>query len=211
MRFYEIDNALQEAICAADKPVRLKIEIELNGHFQSIFEQDIIEANFYSIKEVSGGVSSRGEIFIDNFCNFLTTCGGTGAGLQVKVLFSIGEGLPFFNRFNFYVDDKGIQEINGPGRKKFVYFGLQDFSYKLRKTDETKDWTSQAVFTYSVVCDKSQPPCAKTIGHSANLRGENKHKQVLNKAPPNAAEILPAAKYQQRNCIIAALAPTGSV
>ena len=40
MRFYEIDEALQEAIIAAYKPVRLKIEIELNGHFESVYEQD---------------------------------------------------------------------------------------------------------------------------------------------------------------------------
>jgi len=59
MKFYDIDNALQEAVIAAEKPVRLKIEIDLEGHFQSVFEQDIIEANFYSLKEATGGVSSR--------------------------------------------------------------------------------------------------------------------------------------------------------
>ncbi|MDR0473837.1 MAG: hypothetical protein LBH43_09250 [Treponema sp.] len=60
MKFYEIDNALQEAIAAADKPVRLKIEIKVAGHFESVFEQDIIEANFYGLKEVAGGTSARG-------------------------------------------------------------------------------------------------------------------------------------------------------
>ena len=168
MTFYEIDNALQEAIYAADKPVRLKIEIELNGHFQSVFEQDIIEANFYSIKEVSGGVSSRGDVLICNSCSFFSSICGTGAGLQVKVSFSIGEGLPFFTRFIFYINDKGIQEINGPGRKKYVYIVLQDLSYKLRKTDENKDWTAPAVFTYSVICDKTQP--GKSLVHGITLR-----------------------------------------
>jgi hypothetical protein len=33
---------------------------------------------------------------------------------------------------------------------------LQDLSAKLRKTDEARDWTAPAVFTYSVVCDKTQ-------------------------------------------------------
>jgi hypothetical protein len=70
IKFYEIDNALDEAINTADKPVRLKIEIELDGHFQTIFEQDIIEANFFSLKEAAGGVSSRGELLIDNSCGF---------------------------------------------------------------------------------------------------------------------------------------------
>jgi hypothetical protein len=66
MKFYEIDSALQEAVIAADKPVRLKIEIQITGHFESVFEQDIIEANFYGLKEAAGGTSSRGEILIAN-------------------------------------------------------------------------------------------------------------------------------------------------
>jgi len=156
MKFYQVDSALQEAINAADKPVRLKIEIEMNGYFQSVFEQDIIEANFYSIKEAAGGVSSRGDVLIDNSCNFFTDCGGSGAGFKVKVSFSIGEGLPFFNRFIFYIDDKGIQDIKGNGRKKYIQIGLRDLSYKMRKTDEARDWTAPAIFTYSVVCDKTQ-------------------------------------------------------
>ena len=168
MKFYEIDNALQEAITAADKPVRLKIEIEMDGHFQSVFEQDIIEANFYSIKEAAGGVSSRGNVLLDNSCGLFSNCGGTGAGLRVKVSFSIGEGLPFFNRFIFYVDDKGIQDIRGNGRKKYIQLGLRDLSFKLRKSDNARDWTSPAVFTYSVVCDKTQ--AEKSLVHGIAQR-----------------------------------------
>jgi hypothetical protein len=66
VKFYEIDNALQEAITIADKPVRLKIEIQIAGHFESVFEQDIIEANFCGLKETAGGTSSRGELKINN-------------------------------------------------------------------------------------------------------------------------------------------------
>jgi hypothetical protein len=59
MKFYEIDNALQEAILSADKPVRVKIEIQCAGHFESVFEQDILEADFYGMKlpALKGGVS----------------------------------------------------------------------------------------------------------------------------------------------------------
>ncbi|MCL2722431.1 MAG: hypothetical protein FWD47_13965 [Treponema sp.] len=196
MKFYEIDNALQEAVTAAEKPVRLKIEIELGGHFQSVFEQDIIEANFYSLKEAAGGVSSRGEVLIDNSCGFfaenlhpcrfsagsfcnaktpakaLDTAAsmprGYGSGLQVKVSFSIGEGLPYFQRFLFFVDEKGIQEIKGSGRKKIVRLDLRDLSARLKKTDEARDWTSPAVFTYSVVCDKTLPE--KSLVHGIAKR-----------------------------------------
>jgi hypothetical protein len=75
----------------------------------------------------------------------------------VRIAFSLGEGLPFFQRFVFYVDEKGFQDIRGPGRTRRVFLSLRDLSYRLRKTDESRDWTAPAVFTYSVICDKTQP------------------------------------------------------
>jgi hypothetical protein len=156
MKFYEVDPALQEAIAAGDKRVRLKIELPINGHFEAVFEQDIIEANFYGLKEAAGGVSARGELLIRNEELGLRN-EATPPGALVKVYFSLGEGLPFFQRFVFYVDDKGVQDIRGAGRRRVVYIGLRDFSAALRKTDEQRDWSSPAVFTYSVVCDKTQP------------------------------------------------------
>jgi len=167
MKFYEIDNALQEAIAAADKPVQLKIEIGFGSFFESVFEQDIVEADFFSLKEAAGGTSSYGEIVLDNPQSIYSYT-GAGPGTQVKVSFSLGEGLPYFQRFNFYIDDKGIQDIRGPGRKRMVRLGLRDLSAKLRKTDEARDWTSPAVFTYSVVCDKTQPE--KSLVHGIAKR-----------------------------------------
>ncbi len=66
MKFYEIDNALQDAIIAGNKPIRLKIELEVTGHFERIFEKDIVEANFFGLKEVADGTTARGEILLDN-------------------------------------------------------------------------------------------------------------------------------------------------
>ena len=166
MKFYEIDNALQEAIVAADTPVRLKIQISRGDHFISVFEQDIIEANFYGLKEAAGGTSSRGELLISN--EQLAMSNENSAGREVRVSFTMGEGLSYFQRFIFYIDDKGIQDVRGSGRKKLVYIGLRDLSAKLRKTDEARDWTSSAVFTYSVVCDKSQPK--KSLVHGIAKR-----------------------------------------
>jgi len=167
MKFYDIDNALKESIDTAYKPVKLRIEIQLAGHYESVFEQDIIEANFYSLKEAAGGVSSRAELLLDNAIG-IYAYSGTGAGSQVKVYFSLGEGLSYFQRFNFYIDDRGIQNIQGPGRKRFVYVGLRDLSAKLRKTDKCNDWSAPAVFTYSVVCDKTQPE--KSLVHGIAQR-----------------------------------------
>jgi hypothetical protein len=167
MKFYEIDNALQEAINTADKPVRLKIEIQLDGHFETVFEQDIIEATFWGLKEAAGGTSARGKLLLDNQIG-IYNYSNVGAGSQVKVSFSLGEGLSYFKRFIFYIDDKGKQDIKGPGRKKYVRIDLRDLSYKLRKTDEARDWTSPAVFTYSVICDKTMP--GKSLVHGIAQR-----------------------------------------
>ena len=167
MKFYEIDHALQEAIIAADKPVRIKIEIEVSGHFEAVFEQDIIEANFYSLKEIAGGTTSRGDLLLDN-PHGIYSYSNVGAGSQVKVSFSIGDGLPYFHRFIFYIDDKGIQDVRGAGRKLYVLINLRDLSAKLRKTDEARDWTAPAVFTYTVVCDKTQPD--KSLVHGIAQR-----------------------------------------
>ena len=156
MKFYEIDHALLEAIAAADKPVRLKIEIDLGGHFESVFEQDIVEANFWGLKEVAGGTSARGELLLDNSLGAYVY-NRAGPGSEVRVSFSVGEGLPYFQRFIFYIDDRGIQDVRGPGRKRYARLNLRDLSSRLRKTDEARDWTSPAAFTYSVVCDKTQP------------------------------------------------------
>ena len=168
MKFYEIDGALQEAIAAGDKPIRVKIDIQVGGHFESVFEKDIIEADFYGLKEAAGGTSSRGEILIANNNEQLTMNNGGGVGSEVRIYFSMGEGLAYFLRFVFYVDDRGIQDVRGPGRKRFAFIGLRDLSYKLRKTDETRDWTAPAVFTYSVVCDKTKPE--KSLVHGIAQR-----------------------------------------
>jgi hypothetical protein len=165
MRFYEIDEALQEAIEAGDKAVRVRIGIDFAGggcalsggqSFESVFEQDVLEADFYGLKEAAGGTSARGEVFLDNPQGIYSYT-REGAGTPVTVSFSMGEGLPWFERFVFYIDDNGIQDIRGPGRKRFVRLGLRDLSARLRKTDEARDWTAPAVFAYSVICDKSQP------------------------------------------------------
>jgi hypothetical protein len=80
----------------------------------------------------------------------------------------MGEGLPYFQRFVFYIDDKGIQDVRGPGRKRYALIGLRDLSYKLRKTDESRDWTAPAVFAYSVACDKTKPE--KSLVHGIAQR-----------------------------------------
>ncbi|AEF86399.1 hypothetical protein TREPR_2104 [Treponema primitia ZAS-2] len=155
MRFYAIDDSLKEAIDKGTAAVKVRVEIERGGHFEAVFERDIIEASFYGLKEVAGGTSARGEVLLDNPKGMYSA--ENGAGREVRVSFSIGEGLPWFQRFTFFVDGKGFQDIRGPGRVRRVLLGLRDRSAFLRRTDESRDWTQPAVFTYSVICDKTQP------------------------------------------------------
>jgi hypothetical protein len=169
MIFYEIDNALLEAIEAGEKAVRVRIDIDRGRHFEAVFEQDIIEAAFYGLKEAAGGTSARGKILLDNPQGiYSVSAPGQGAGREVHIFFSLGSGLPFFRRFVFYIDDNGVQDIRGPGWKRYVRLGLWDLSAKLRKTDENRDWLSPAVFTYSVICDKIQP--GKSLVHGIAQR-----------------------------------------
>jgi hypothetical protein len=169
VKFYEIDNALIEAIEAGDKAVRVRIQIDFTGggDFESVFEQDILEADFYGLKEAAGGTSARGDVLLDNPQGIYSYT-GAGPGTQVKVSFSIGDGLPYFERFIFYIDDNGVQDIRGPGRNRCVRLGLRDLSEKLRKTDEARDWTAPAVFTYAVICDKTRPE--KSLVHGIAQR-----------------------------------------
>jgi hypothetical protein len=45
------------------KPVRVRIQIDFtgDGSFESVFEQDILEADFYGLKEAAGGEHRLGE------------------------------------------------------------------------------------------------------------------------------------------------------
>jgi hypothetical protein len=158
MKFYQIDSALSEAIEKGDSPVRLRISVDIsgNGVFETVLERDIIEASFTGLKETTGGTTARGEVLLDNTYGAFA-CEENGAGCEVRISFSMGDGLPYFERFVLYVDDKGLQDIRGPGRKRFLRLVLRDRSALLRKTDENRDWTAPAVFTYSVICDKTQP------------------------------------------------------
>jgi len=168
MKFYDIDSALKEAIEAGDKALKIRIKIDSGqGYYHSVYENDIIEANFYGLKEAAGGISARGELIIENQ-HGIYFFSNVSAGAQVKISFSLGEGLQYFERFIFYIDEKGIQDIRGNGRKRFVHIGLRDLSARLRKTDEARDWTSPAVFTYSVVCNKTQTE--KSIVHGIAQR-----------------------------------------
>jgi hypothetical protein len=167
MTFYEIDQALVEAIEAGDKPVRVKIQVALPHGFESVFERDILEADFYGLKEAAGGTTARGELLLANPGGIYAYT-KAGPGSEVRVSFSLGEGLPWFERFIFYLDDNGIQDIRGPGRRRFVRLGLRDLSAKLRKTDESRDWTAPAVFTYAVICDTTRPE--KSLVHGSARR-----------------------------------------
>ena len=156
MRFYDVDPELQKVMNDAGNAVRLKIEFDFGGRLEAVFERDIVSAYFVGIREAAGGVSARGDIVLDNGIG-IYDYDGAGPETLVFVSFTAGEGLPYFRRFSFLINDKGIQDIRGPGRKRLARIGLRDFSARLRGADGVRDWTAAAVFTYKVACDRERP------------------------------------------------------
>jgi hypothetical protein len=158
MKFYEIDDALSEGIEAGDKRLRLKLEYDLDGVTTTVNENDVLEADFFTLKEVAGGVASRGEVFLDNSSGaYSVDTPHNGVGAEVRVYFSVGFGLSWFHRFTFFVNDCGFQNVRGAGCKRRVRLVLRDRAELLRRSDERKDWTEAAAFTYVRVCDKTKP------------------------------------------------------
>jgi hypothetical protein len=104
MKFYQIDGALEYAVDSGGKKARIKIEIDFgkSGVCYPVFEKDILQADFYGLKEVAGGVSARGEILLDNQ-DGLYSDNGRCAGAAVKVYFTAGEGLAWFHRFTMHM------------------------------------------------------------------------------------------------------------
>ncbi|GHU82707.1 hypothetical protein FACS189468_7190 [Spirochaetia bacterium] len=164
MMFYQIDGAVAEAIERGDSAVRIGLELDFSGQgvFETVPEDTLLEANFTGLKESAGGTSARGEVVLDTTYGAYA-CEGNGAGREVRVSFSVGDGLPYYERFVFFIDDKGFQDIRGPGRQRLLRLTLRDRSALLRKTDESRDWTAPAVFTYTKICDKSDP--GKSLVH----------------------------------------------
>jgi hypothetical protein len=156
MKFYQIDPAVEEAVAAGGKRLRVMIEIDFDsaGEFRPVSERNILQADFYCLKETAGGVTARGEILLNN-SGGLYTNGFKCAGAAVRVYFTVGEGLPWFHRFTLYINEKGIQDIRGPGRSRAARLVMRDLSGTLRETDRFRDWTEDSSFTYVTVCDKS--------------------------------------------------------
>jgi hypothetical protein len=88
MKFYEIDSALLEAIKVGDKPLRVKMEIDVEGVTLIIPHTDILEAGFFALREVAGGTALRGEVLIDNSAGqYSVSHPKHGAGAEVRVYF----------------------------------------------------------------------------------------------------------------------------
>lgn len=91
MKFYTIDPALEEAIDRGGEcRVRIEIDYEGNGIYEAVREEDILQADFTSLKEGAGGTSARGEVTLENADGRYTHSEEmNGAGTSVVVSFSV--------------------------------------------------------------------------------------------------------------------------
>jgi hypothetical protein len=158
MMFYQIDGAVAGAIASGELALRIGIEIDFDksGAFTPVLEKNILRADFYGLKEASGGTTARGEILLDNPGGMYTN-NNLCPNSALRVYFTVGEGLAWFHRFTFYINEKGIQDIRGPGRRRTARLVLRDLSGRLSECDRNSDWNEKRAFTYVTVCDKSRP------------------------------------------------------
>lgn len=181
MTFYSIDETLQERILDRRNRVRVQVAFDFTGtgEFVAVSESDIVSVTVTSLRETGGGTVSTGILELDNtlgtYCpRFFDTyrsdyskyngemqsdgMGYLRPGLQVCVSYSVGANLPFVKRFRLYVDENGFQQTATGSSGRITKVGLVDFSKTLKDTDKNKDWTHDAVFVRSVICDKGDEP-----------------------------------------------------
>jgi hypothetical protein len=116
MRFYEIDGALQDAIFAGDKAVRLKIDIDSGkGFFYEVFDKDIIEADFFGLKEAAGGTSARGEISVNSEQLIENRGRENLLGGRCGFSFRLGRGCSIFIGLDFTLMIRGFRIAGGRG------------------------------------------------------------------------------------------------
>lgn len=191
MKFYAIEERLEEAIAECRTKVRVEVSIDFTGvgEYISLPECDILELVITTLREKSGGTVTRGVLLLDNtlgtYCprtfdtyrptynkyNGLVQSDGLGnlrSGRQVKISYTTGNDIPFVKRFILYVDDNGFQQTSTGTKERTTKVSLEDLSAKLKKTDKTKDWTENAVLIKSVICDKEFP--AKSLVHKIAVR-----------------------------------------
>jgi hypothetical protein len=180
MKFYEIDESTRDAIEDPASRIRLQLEIDFtgNGELFAIPEEDILEGDFLSRREKTGGVVNSGTVLLENACKRYSPelfgpynpengyyngeiqedgSGNLRPGCHVIVSFSAGEGNRFVPRFSLYVDAKGFRQELTKAGQDHVRIVLEDLSASLRRTGEEKDWTEEEVFTYTRIADKGNP------------------------------------------------------
>ncbi len=177
MKFYTIDETLQMRLLDRRARVRVQVSFDFTGTgvFVTVPESDIAALTVTSLREKTGGTVTSGILELDNtmgtYCpRFFDTyrpdytkyngekqvdgLGNLRPGLQVRISYSAGANLPFGKRFILYVDENGFQQTATGSSERIAKVGLVDLSKTLKDTDKNKDWTHDAVFVRSVICDK---------------------------------------------------------
>jgi hypothetical protein len=154
--------------------VKIRIEIDFLGknEFAAVAEDDLLLADFYSLKEAAGGVSSYGEIVIDNGRGRYDVGGRFTEGGQTPPVRVFCDDVL---RYEFFADENGVQEIAGPGARRRLRILLRDGSARLRVTDRARDWLNPVEFVHCVVCDNEhvEKSLVHLIARRAGFRAEN--------------------------------------
>lgn len=138
--------------------VRLAFDLDNDGTFNYIADDDILSCYMLNYKEVAGGYVTTGTIVLDNTEDIYNPMNDERLkhGLQVKVVYCIGNTETSLHRFTLYVDSKGFQLSLIGSKERTCTIELVDFSYYLKQTETKKDWTQTEKVTHCVIADKSQ-------------------------------------------------------
>lgn len=180
MKFYAVEDRLDEAIREGYTKVRVEVAFDFTGtgDYVSIPESDILELTVTSLREKTGGTITQGTLILDNttgsYCpryfdayrpnynkyNGLQQADGLGnlrIERMVQISYTTGNDIPFVKRFLLYVDDNGFQQTATGYKGRVCTVGLVDLSAHLKKTDKQKDWTNPEVIVHSEICNKEFP------------------------------------------------------
>lgn len=166
MKFYDVPVRERNLILDF---AEVEVSLKTASGFE-IFDEDILEASFESVKEQNGGIVNSGLVVLDNTNGRygLFADSSLKAGLKVEVWFKVKKTGFCIKRFVLYADCDGFA-AEAEEDKRTCRIKLNDFSYRLKRSNLYNDWSSNAHAVHCAVCDAGKPE--KSLVHILASRG----------------------------------------
>ena len=154
MNFFQIDAALESNIFEGKYPVRIRIILYLQSEDYITIEHDSIDSTYIlSTAEQSGFITSTAEITFQQANQITTGIEITEAGIYL----SCGDNSSYLHRFTMYPDASNLSVISSGGNKTKYRLKLEDIPAKLKRTEQSKDWSTPQTVIDAAISDKEHP------------------------------------------------------